>query len=409
MSAAKLLILENTLGQKVRTFAVHADSMNLVYLKDSRRVEAFTDLNELNENGIPYTLLQEIQLSQLSEEGLVLQGLGRVRAFPANGVQNSPTHTLAEEQDEEQLKTILQKTTAGHMIAIFVLLLGSWVYTNYFMKSSEPPLVTIMLPQEEPPVKTQPEARPHVKVSKTKIKQSNKVYRPIAKKIKSKPYKVNTAKAKDVRRVGALAALGGLKNGAMDAEGLDMQSLKNIRAAGKGAGGGGIGNAGRGGARGYMPGNGLIAGSAGEGARAQGAGGYGTKGSGGGRAGYGKISLVGGTSAVSLPLDEEVVVEGGLDQDQIQAVINRNRGQITYCYEKGLQGQPTLGGRVAVSFVIGAAGRITTAKVAETSLGSRMVENCMLQKMRTWQFPRPVGKVNVDVLYPFELSRVSAR
>ena len=49
------------------------------------------------------------------------------------------------------------------------------------------------------------------------------------------------------------------------------------------------------------------------------------------------------------------------------------------------------------------------AKIAESSLGSRMVENCMLQRMKTWQFPRPVGRVNVDVLYPFELTRVSAR
>src|SRR5690606_36254092 len=117
-----------------------------------------------------------------------------------------------------------------------------------------------------------------------------------------------------------------------------------------------------------LMGSGLIAGSPGEGARAQGAGGYGTRGSGGGRAGYGKISLVGGTSAVSLPLDDEASVEGGLDRDQIIAVINRNKGQIVYCYEKGLQAAPQIGGRVAVSFVIGAAGRITVASVAESSL-----------------------------------------
>ncbi|KYG64236.1 hypothetical protein AZI87_13420 [Bdellovibrio bacteriovorus] len=408
MSAAKLLILENTMGQKVRTFAVQATTMNLVYLKESRRIEAFADLQALDDNKIAYTLLKQIDISELSEEGFELQGLGRLRAFPNAAVKNSPTHTLPEEKDEEQLKTILQKTTAGHLAAIFLLLVGSWIYTNYFMKTQEPPLVTIMLPKEEI-VKPEPKARPTVKVSKTKIQKSNKIYRPVAQKLKTKPYKVNTAKARDVRRVGALAALGGLKTGHKGAEGLDMQSLKNIRAAGTGAGGGGIGNAGRGGARGYMTGNGLIAGSAGEGARAQGAGGYGTRGSGGGRAGYGKISLVGGTSAVSLPLDEEVSVEGGLDQDQIIAVINRNKGQITYCYEKGLQAQPSIGGRVAVSFVIGASGRITTAKVAESSLGSRMVESCMLQRMKTWQFPRPVGQVNVDVLYPFELTRVSAR
>lgn len=408
MNAAKLLILENTLGQKVRTFSVQTDSFNLVYLKQSRRVEAFVCLNDLDKNQVDYTLLQKIDLAKLAEEGLDLQGLGRLRAYPLSGVRNSPAYELPA-QDDQQLHGILKKTTAGHAVVVFLLMTGAWIYTNYFSQKEEPPLVTITLPQEILP-KTQPESRPHVKVSKTKIQPTKKIFKPVAqKRLTTKVRQVRVAKAKDVRRIGALAALGGVPNGHRGSEGLATQSVKNIRAAGKGNGGGGIGSIGRGGAAGYMPGNGLIAGSAGQGARAQGAGGYGTKGSGGGKAGYGKISLVGGTSAVSLPMDDEATVEGGLDRDQIIAVINRNKGQIIYCYEKGLQAQPSIGGRVAVSFVIGPTGRITTAKVAESSLGSRLVENCMLGRMKTWQFPQPVGRVNVDVLYPFELMRVSQR
>lgn len=270
-------------------------------------------------------------------------------------------------------------------------------------------MVTIVVPKPEPKIeKAQP--APHVKVSEHKIKPTNKVYRPVAHhKLITKPYKVKTAKATDVQRVGALAALGGVAKGHKGAEGLDMNSMKNIRSAGEGQGGGGVGATGRGGVKGMMPGSGLIAGSAGEGGRAESAGGYGTRGTGGGRAGYGKIHMVGGMTPVSLPLDDEATVEGGLDRDQIIAVINKNKGQIVYCYEKGLQAQPTIGGRVAVDFTIGPAGRITLAKVSQSSLGSKFVETCMLDKMRTWQFPKPVGKVNVDVLYPFELNRVSSR
>lgn len=409
MSTAKLLILENTLGQKVRTFATHSDSLNLVYLKSTRRIEAFAQLTELDENEVEYQLLHHIKIAKLTEDGMDLQGLGRLRLYPSEGVKNSPTYTLPVETDDQEMKVLLKKTTFAHVAAVVLLMATSYVMANFFTKAQEPQLVTITLPQEPKVEKVQPQPRPTVKVAEKKIKPSNKVYKPVAKtKMLTKQF-AKVAPAKDVRRIGALAALGGLKNGHKGAEGLDMQSLKNIRAAGTGAGGGGIGNAGRGGAKGYMPGSGLIAGSAGEGAKAQGAGGYGTRGSGGGRAGYGKISLVGGTSAVSLPLDDEASVEGGLDRDQIIAVINRNKGQIIYCYEKGLQAQPSIGGRVAVNFVIGAAGRITQANVAETSLNSKMVENCMLAKMRNWQFPRPVGKVNVDVLYPFELMRVSSR
>ena len=220
---------------------------------------------------------------------------------------------------------------------------------------------------------------------------------------------VRSPKPQTLDNVGALAALGGLKNGTKGYQGLDANSLKNIRSAGVGSGGGGVGANGAGGIRGVLPGNGLIAGSSGSGGRAEGAGGYGTKGAGGGRAGYGKISLVGNTSGISLPLDDEASIEGGLDRDQIAAVINKNKGQIIYCYEQGLQGQPSLAGRVSVQFVINANGRIGIAKVAQTSLRSAQVENCMLAKMKTWQFPHPVGSVNVDVLYPFELRRVTSR
>ena len=409
MNATKLLILENSLGQKVRTFAVSSSALNLVYLKESRRIEGYSDISSLKDNNIEFTLIKKVDVTKIEDKGLELKGLGRLRALPESGVKNSPVYTLRDEDDKEDMKVILKKTGISHAVAVILLLGVSWVWSAYFVKSNEPALVTIEIPKEiEKPKKVVQTPPPKVKVSEKKIKQTHKVYKPKAQRtvVKRMP---KVAPSKDVRRIGALAALGGLKNGTRGAEGLDLQSMKNIRAAGQGAGGGGIGTSGRGGARGYMPGSGLIAGSAGEGARAQGAGGYGTRGSGGGKAGYGKISLVGGMSAVSLPLDDEASVEGGLDRDQIAAVINRNRGQIVYCYEKGLKTQPGIGGRVSVSFVIGPAGRITRANVAESSLESSMVENCMVARMKSWQFPRPVGNVSVDVLYPFELSRVSSR
>jgi TonB family protein len=410
MNTAKLLILENRLGQKVRTFAVDSRAMNIVFLKDQRRIEAIANLQSLDDNDIEYTLLQKIDIASLDKKAFQLEGLGQLRLMDAEAV-NSPEHILTKEQDDKELKTILEKTMVGHVAMVLILMLGSWISAKYFSeKAEEPTLVTIVMPKAEPQVVAKPAPVPHVKMSEKKIKPTNKVYRPVVqKKLVTKPYKVKTAKATDVQRVGALAALGGLAKGHKGSEGLDMNSLKNIRSAGQGQGGGGVGATGRGGVKGMMPGSGLIAGSAGDGGRAQSAGGYGTRGTGGGKAGYGKISLVGGTSAVSLPLDEDATIEGGLDPDQIMAVINKNIGQITYCYEKGLQAKPDMGGRVAVDFTIGPAGRITSAKVAQSSLGSQYVESCMLAKMKTWQFPKPVGKVNVDVLYPFKLTRVSSR
>lgn len=410
MGTAKLLILENKMGQKVRTFSVESEVLHIVYLKESRRIEAFATLADLDADEVAYKLIKKINLSRMDkEDSMILEGLGSIRLYPAAQVVQSPSYSLPEENDDEKLNVIIQKSTLVHLLAIFSLILVSWVMTTYFTKAEESPLVTIVLPQEQPkPVVEKPKPRPTVKMSEKKIKPAKKVVKAVVRP-KAMVKQPKVAAAKNVQRIGALAALGGVKTGTRGYEGLDTQSMKNIRSAGRGNGGGGVGGSGQGGIKGYMTGNGLIAGSAGSGGQAQSAGGYGTRGVGGGKAGYGKISLVGGTSAVSLPLDDEASVEGGLDKDQIIAVINRHRGQIVYCYEKGLQATPSIGGRVAVDFVIGPAGKITRAKVAQSSLGSKFVETCMLDRMKTWQFPRPVGNVNVDVLYPFELMRVSSR
>lgn len=413
MSTAKQIILENRLGQKVRSFAVSSSAVNVVYLTDSRRIEAVADLKSLDDNEVSYELIKKVAIEDITTKGVALTGLGRLRLAGDEKIINSPIYSLPAEDDNERLMVLMKKTSAAHVAAVMLLMGASWITAKYFSKKEEPALVTIVLPEpEKAPEPPKVEKRKTVKMAEKKIKRTKMKVAEKAKKpvLKTKKYVTKTTKAKDISRVGALAALGGTKQGTKGFEGLDNNSLKAIRAAGTGKGGGGVGATGKGGIKGYMPGSGLIAGSAGSGSgKASSAGGYGTKGAGGGRAGYGKISLVGGTSAVSLPLDDEATVEGGLDRDQIIAVINKNKGQIIYCYEKGLQSQPHIGGRVAVDFVIGANGRITTARVAQSSLGSKTVEGCMLQKMKAWKFPRPVGNVNVDVLYPFELMRVSSR
>jgi hypothetical protein len=426
MSTAQRLVLENRLGQRVRTFKLEADTMTLIYRLDTRRVEAHANLAVLDKKEIKYQVIKKINVAAMPKNGVMLTGLGRLRMATEQEIAVSPRHELAEENDDAQLKVLLKKTSIGHAAAVVLLIALSFLM-SFLNQKPEQQLVTITIPMKET---AKLQLRERVKVSEKKIVPRKTTIKKIAKKTVIKPVTrtqkfkktiktarvvqrrqpivVRAAKPQNLQNVGALAALGGLKNGTRGYEGLDANSLKKIRSAGVGSGGGGMGS-GSGGMTGVMPGSGLIAGSSGRGGRAQGAGGYGTRGAGGGRAGYGKISLVGNISGISLPMDEEATIEGGLDKDQIAAVINRNKGQIIYCYEQGLQNVPDLMGRVSVEFVISASGRISTAKVAQTSLGSKLVENCMIAKMKSWQFPKPVGSVNVDVLYPFELRRVSSR
>jgi TonB family protein len=409
MGAIKILILENSLGQKVRTFSTHDDVLNLVYINSTRRIEAHTSLDNLEFLNIDFQFIQKIKLDEIPLNGINLKNLGKIKLSSESHTE-SPIYELPVNDDEAELKIFLKKSSFAHLAILFLIVTTGWIWTKYFNKTDESALVTIVLPIEKPKLVNK-KRLPTLKVSQNKIKPSRKIFKQkvVSKKINSHFKKEKPLKAFNVQRIGALAALGGLPSGHRSSEGLSSTSLKNIRSAGTARSGGGIGNSGRGGIKGYFPGNGLIAGSSGSGRKAQNAGGYGTKGANGGKAGYGKIAIVGGTSAVSLPLDDEATIEGGLDRDQIIAVINRHRGQIVYCYERGLQTQPHIGGRVAVNFIIGPNGRINRARVAQSSLASKYVENCIVSRMKTWQFPRPVGRVNVDVFYPFELMRVSSR
>lgn len=420
MTAVRRLILENKMGQKIRSMRVQTETAHLVYRADTRRVELTSDLSTLDSAGISYDIIKSFTISQLEKAPMTLADIGRLHISSENEAIVETSRSLPAEDDEAKLLVYLKKSGLGHAIAVGVLILLSFAMT-YFKKDApaEPQLVTIVVPEKmEAPQKEKvqvsqekikPQVQKHAKVTNRTIlkpKTQKVVVRKLIPTQKAPPV-VAQRSDKSLQRVGALAALGGIKTGAMDAQGLDSQSMKNIRSAGRGLGGGGVGNVGTGGVSGMMNGSGLIAGSAGRGGKAQSAGGYGTKGVGGGRAGYGKIAVVGGTNGLSLPSDE-AEVQGGLDMSQIAAVINKNKGQIIYCYEKGLQAEPELRGRVAMQFVIGGTGRITTLKVAQSSLGSRTVETCMAAKMRAWQFPQPVGKVDVDVFYPFDLRRVSA-
>jgi hypothetical protein len=176
----------------------------------------------------------------------------------------------------------------------------------------------------------------------------------------------------------------------------------------KGTSWNGAGEGGVGGMERAIHGKGLAVGTPGQGAKIEGGGGYGTRGkAGGGRPGYGTMGMGGTAAAYFEPVSEEALIEGGLTMDQIAAVINRHQGEIIYCYEKGLQVKSNLAGRINSKFTINGGGRVAMASVASSSLSDATVEGCIMNRLRSWQFPKPIGGVNVKVQYPFVLRRTS--
>lgn len=209
---------------------------------------------------------------------------------------------------------------------------------------------------------------------------------------------VPVVKKRSIRRLGALAVLGSLKSGKQTG-GLNLNFSKTSSGIGLG------GSQGSGGAQTSLYAKGLSKVALGVGGNITGAGGYGKVGAGGGKAGVGRLSLVGSRGVSSLKVGRESIESGGLDKAAIAAVIQAHLSEVRFCYEKALQGQPDLKGRVVVGFAIKANGLVKTAKVKASSLNFPSVEFCIVKHLKLWKFPYPRGGVVVKVSYPFVLQR----
>ncbi|QRO00985.1 adventurous gliding motility protein GltG [Archangium violaceum] len=159
------------------------------------------------------------------------------------------------------------------------------------------------------------------------------------------------------------------------------------------------------GAGGGFGGLGLRGGSGGGagGGETIGIGAVGTKGRGGGMGGYGSgVGGLGGKQSVEVGIAaEDATVSGSLDKELIRQVIQRNKGQIRFCYESLLNRYPKLGGKVSIRFTIASEGNVVTSSVAQSTAGNSELEQCVAGRVRTWSFPKPKGGGSVVVTYPF--------
>jgi len=139
----------------------------------------------------------------------------------------------------------------------------------------------------------------------------------------------------------------------------------------------------------------------GGGGTAIGIGGLGTKGTGGGRGGYGQVDLGGRGKEETQFIPGKTIVVGGLSRDVINRIIQRHYNEVKYCYEKELTKDPSLYGKVTVSFLIEGTGRVGDALVQQSTMGSEPVETCIVGHVRRWAFPAPEGGSTVQVTYPY--------
>jgi hypothetical protein len=136
---------------------------------------------------------------------------------------------------------------------------------------------------------------------------------------------------------------------------------------------------------------------------------YGTLGKGGGggdKAGYGRGAggLAGRRARGPEIVPGQATVRGSLDKEIIRRIIRRHINEVRFCYETELTKKSELSGRISVQFTIAGTGQVVTSVLQSTTMGNVRVESCVVQAIRRWEFPRPVGGGIVIVSYPFNFT-----
>lgn len=94
-------------------------------------------------------------------------------------------------------------------------------------------------------------------------------------------------------------------------------------------------------------------------------------------------------------------VEGSIDREGIRRTIHSILPQIKSCYERGLNLDPNLEGKIIVRFTIEERGMVRKASVPSSTLRNAKVESCVAERIRSQRFPDPPAGSAAEVDYPF--------
>jgi hypothetical protein len=94
-------------------------------------------------------------------------------------------------------------------------------------------------------------------------------------------------------------------------------------------------------------------------------------------------------------------VRGSLDKDIIRRVVRLHMNEVKYCYDQELVRKAGVEGRLSVQFVISPLGQVISSVMQSTTMNNVRVEKCVVDAVKRWEFPKPVGGGIAIVSYPF--------
>lgn len=97
-------------------------------------------------------------------------------------------------------------------------------------------------------------------------------------------------------------------------------------------------------------------------------------------------------------------VQGALSRETIRRVVRRHHNEVKFCYERALQSNPGLEGRVTTRFMISPSGAVVGSTIVGSTLNHAETESCVRNVLTRFTFPSPDNGGMVSVTYPFTFS-----
>ncbi len=119
----------------------------------------------------------------------------------------------------------------------------------------------------------------------------------------------------------------------------------------------------------------------------------------------GGLGRRGSTSLPGAMRSDESVRETAApySRDTLVRIVRAHRGELRRCYDHGLATRPDLDGAIEARWTIAADGSVSAASADSDTIGMPSVRECVLARLRQWQFPAPEGGAPVEVTYPFRM------
>jgi outer membrane biosynthesis protein TonB len=97
-------------------------------------------------------------------------------------------------------------------------------------------------------------------------------------------------------------------------------------------------------------------------------------------------------------------VPASLEKDQIADTVKAHIPDVKFCYDEALKKKPDVEGEVDVTITVLPTGAVSDVKKANTTAKFPPLEDCLVTKVKAWQFPKPAGTGNFVFTYPFQLT-----